>query len=207
MIKNLILDMGGVILDVDYNMIFKGFASLGIKNLETFFTQQTQLPLVDDFEVGKITPNEFRQGVRDLTKTNISDKDIDFVWNSMVLGVRKDDILLIKELRNKYEKIYLFSNTNEIHMEYVKNLFLENMGFDVLNEMFDKVYLSNEIHERKPNVSAFNFVANDAGIDKTESLFIDDTDLNIQGAIKAGLHARLLPKDKTLLNLKQEGVI
>ncbi|MCF0209936.1 MAG: HAD-IA family hydrolase, partial [Bacteroidales bacterium] len=81
------------------------------------------------------------------------------------------------------------------------------MGFDVLNEMFDKVYLSNEIHERKPNVSAFNFVANDAGIDKTESLFIDDTDLNIQGAIKAGLHARLLPKDKTLLNLKQEGVI
>lgn len=207
MIKNLILDMGGVILDVNYETIFTSFEAKGVKGLDTFFTQQKQLPIIDDFEVGKITPQEFRDGVRDLVKINLSDKDIDEVWNSMVFDPRKEDILMLQQLKDKYDGLYLFSNTNEIHVEYVKDLFMKTMGFDIFSTIFTKVYFSNEIHERKPNVSSFDCVVKDAGINKGESLFIDDTIQNIEGAKLSGLHALLLEKNKTLTDLMKEGVI
>ncbi|MBQ9253928.1 MAG: HAD family phosphatase [Bacteroidales bacterium] len=207
MIKNLILDMGGVILGVDYSKVFTGFKALGVDNLEHFFTQQTQIPLVDKFEVGEISSEEFREGVREITQKNLSDKDIDFAWNSMVLLPRKEDILFIQEEKTKYKGVYLFSNTNAIHLKYVKDLFLKTMGFDVFKELFTKVYFSNEIHERKPNLSSFNYVIDDAKLNKEETLFIDDTPQNVLGAEKAGIHSALLPAGKTLRDLKQEGIL
>lgn len=207
MIKNLILDMGGVILDVDYKKIFEEFKQFGCKNIQSFFTQQAQIPLVDDFEKGLISPAEFRKEVRKITNLNIEDKDLDGVWNSMILGVRKADVELLKTLRNKYDKIFLFSNTNEIHIESVKNLFFKALGYDVFATMFDKVYFSNEIHLRKPDVESFDFVVKDAKIEKKETLFIDDTLQNVLGAEKSGLNAYLLDNNQTLTEIFNKGII
>lgn len=207
MIKNLILDMGGVILDVDYKKIFEEFKKFGCKNIQTFFTQQAQIPLVDDFEKGLISPDEFRKEVRKITNLNIEDKDLNIVWNSMILGVRKEDVELLKTLRKKYDKIFLFSNTNEIHIESVKCLFFKTLGYDVFSTMFDKVYFSNEIHLRKPDVESFDFVVNDAKVEKKETLFIDDTSQNILGAEKSGLNAYLLDNNQTLTEIFNKGII
>lgn len=207
MIKNLILDMGGVILDVDYKKIFEEFKKFGCKNIQSFFTQQAQIPLVDDFEKGLISPAEFRKEVRKITNLSIEDKDLDSIWNSMILGVRKADVELLKTLRNKYDKIFLFSNTNEIHIESVKNLFFKVLGYDVFSTMFDKVYFSNEIHLRKPDVESFDFVVKDAEVEKKETLFIDDTSQNILGAEKSGLNAYLLDNNQTLTEIFNKGII
>ncbi len=183
-IKNLLLDMGGVILDVDYTKIIAAFEKFGV-DARTLYTQSEQLPFIDDFEEGKITPAQFRDEVRKTVQKNLSDNDIDSVWNSMVESPRVKDIKLLSELRNKYEKIFLFSNTNDIHIDLVKKLFAKEMGFDVFSTLFDKAYLSNEIHVRKPHKESFLWVLNDAKIKAEETLFIDDTIKNIQGAEQA----------------------
>lgn len=198
--------MGGVILEVDYRKIFQEFANFGCKDMHSFFTQQTQIPLVDDFEKGLLSARQFRQGVRKLVNMDLEDKDIDCIWNSMVIGVRKKDMLLLNELKKKYDKIFLFSNTNEIHMKYVKLMFWEAMGYEVFG-IFDKVYLSNEIHLRKPDMESFDFVVKDAGVQKSETLFIDDTKQNILGAKRAGLNTYLLDNNQTLFQIYNQGII
>lgn len=206
-IRNLILDMGGVILDVDYRKIFSEFVKYDCNDMQSFFTQQTQIPLVDDFEKGLITPAMFRNKVRKLIGKDLENDVLDNIWNSMVLGVKKEDVDLIKTLRKKYDKIFLFSNTNEIHVEYVKNMFFEAMGYDIFEILFDKVYFSNEIHLRKPDKESFEFVVKDAGVDKETTMFIDDTAKNILGAEKVGLKTYLLDNNQTLTQIFNKGII
>lgn len=207
MIENLILDMGGVILDVDYRKIFTRFSEYGCHHMSSFFTQQEQIPLVDDFEKGLIGAGKFRDEVRKLANERLSDCEIDEIWNSMVLRVRVEDVELIETLRKKYEKIFLFSNTNGIHVEFVKKMFFKAMGYDIFEELFDKVYFSNEIGLRKPDVESFEYVLTDCAIEGKKSLFIDDTRKNIEGAKKAGLNACLLDNGRTLTQLYREGII
>lgn len=199
--------MGGVILDVDYRKIFSEFVKYDCNDMQSFFTQQTQIPLVDDFEKGLITPAMFRNKVRKLIGKDLENDVLDNIWNSMVLGVRKEDVDLIKTLRKKYDKIFLFSNTNEIHVEYVKNMFFESMGYDIFEILFDKVYFSNEIHLRKPDKESFEFVVKDAGVDKETTMFIDDTAKNILGAEKVGLKTYLLDNNQTLTQIFNKGII
>ncbi|MBP3254698.1 MAG: HAD family phosphatase [Bacteroidales bacterium] len=206
MIRNLILDMGGVILDVDYTMIIKNFAAYGV-DARSLYTQAAQLPFIDEFEKGNITPDEFRNQVRNVTKTQLTDSEIDSVWNSMILYVRKESIALIGELKTKYDNIFLFSNTNEIHMQYVRTLFQKEIGFDIFTLLFNKSYLSNEIHLRKPDKESFVYILNDASIDANQTLFIDDTPQNIQGASLAGIQTHLLAPPQTLNDLHNLKII
>lgn len=205
-IKNLLLDMGGVILDVDYTQIEKIFQTYNIDG-KAIYTQQTQLPLIDDFEIGKITPAEFRQGIRQTVKTNLEDKQIDYIWNSMIGNARVETIKLLGELKLKYNKILLFSNTNAIHVDFVKDLFAKAIGFDIFTLLFDKTYFSNEIHLRKPHPESFAWVLEDAGINPEETLFIDDTQKNIDGAKQVGLNTYLLGPNQTLLDLNKKRII
>ncbi len=205
--RNLILDMGGVILDVDYSRIFVEFGKYGCKDIYSFFTQQEQIPLVDDFEKGLITPSQFREEARKLIAKDLTDDVLNEIWNSMVLGVRKQDVELLKVLRKKYDKVFLFSNTNEIHVEFVKKMFFDAMGYDVFGTLFDKVYFSNEIHLRKPDTESFEFVVNDAGVERSNTIFIDDTVKNIKGAETIGLKTYLLDNNQTLTQIFNRGII
>ena len=205
-IKNLLLDMGGVILDVNYNRIIEVFSTYGV-DAKAIYTQSAQLPLIDDFETGRITPAEFRNGIRKLVKKDLTDTQIDTAWNSMIGDARDETIKLLGELRLRYDKIFLFSNTNEIHMDFVRKLFLDQIGFDVFTLLFDKSYFSNEIRQRKPHKESFLWVIDDAGIKAEETLFIDDTVKNITGAESAGLNVCLLEYPKTLSDLHKAGII
>ena len=198
--------MGGVILDVDYTKIITEFKKYGVDASE-FYTRATQLPFVDDFEKGLITPKEFREQIRNLTNTNLPDNIIDDVWNSMILNLRKDIIALLGELKSKYDNIFLFSNTNDIHMDYVRKYFQQETGFDIFTMLFDKSYLSNEIHYRKPDIEAFEWVIKDMNVEKESVLFIDDIKKNVDGAKKAGLNACLLPSNETLFDLHNRKII
>jgi FMN phosphatase YigB (HAD superfamily) len=207
MIKNLILDMGGVILDVDYTKVVTSFKELGIKDFETIYTQSQQLPIIDKFECGDIKPEEFRQEVRKAINKDLSDKDIDKAWNSMIIAVKKDVIALVGQLKLKYKNIYLFSNTNDIHMVFVRDLFQKELGFDIFSCLFSESFLSNEIHKRKPNKDSFLYVIEQTGINKEETLFIDDTLHNVQGAKEVGLNAYHLTNKETLIDLYNKHII
>lgn len=188
MIKNIIFDLGGVLLNINYQSTAKAFEKLGIQNFELLYSQAMQSTLFDDLEIGAISPEEFRNTIRLKSGLNLSDTDINNAWNAMLLDLPKSRIDLLMKVRNHY-KIFLLSNTNEIHLKaYTKNLQLEH-GISGLNELFDKEYFSHCIHLRKPNAAIYNYVLKNQNIIAADTLFIDDSIQHVQGALNVGLNA------------------
>lgn len=206
MIKNLLLDMGGVILDVSYQRVIESFKSYGIENFDKVYTQAKQVEIIDLFEEGKCSAEEFRDGVRKLVGKELSDEQIDKAWFSMILEIPRDVIQLLGVLKLKY-RLFLFSNTNVLHIEYLKKEFERQLGFDLFNCVFDKAFFSNEIHHRKPHPESFKYVLEQAGIEAEETLFIDDSKQHLEGASKVGLNTYWLTNGETLIDLYDKKII
>lgn len=206
MIKNLLLDMGGVILDVSYQRVIETFKSYGIENFDKVYTQAKQVEIIDLFEEGKCTAEEFRDGIRKLVGKELSDEQIDKAWFSMILEIPRDVIQLLGVLKLRY-RLFLFSNTNVLHIEYLKKEFERQLGFDLFNCVFDKAFFSNEIHHRKPHPESFKYVLEQAGIEAEETLFIDDSKQHLEGASKVGLNTYWLTNGETLIDLYDKKII
>ncbi|MDR1199520.1 MAG: HAD family phosphatase [Prevotellaceae bacterium] len=195
-IHNIIFDLGGVIINVDYHKTESAFKNLGISDFEKVFSQAQQSRIVDKLETGYISPAEFRESLRKLCGFSISDITIDNAWNAMILDFPTDRITVLDRLRPNY-RIFLLSNTNQIHIDYC----MKNPKFEVIKSKFEKVYLSHEIHMRKPNAEIYEFVLNDAQLQAAQTLFIDDTILNVEGAKLAGLNAYHIKNGETVSDL------
>ena len=206
MIKNLLLDMGGVILNVNYQKVIDTFKSYGIENFDKVYCQAKQVEIIDLFEEGRCSAEEFRDGVRKLLDKDLTDEQIDKAWFSMILEIPKDVIQLLGLLKLKY-RLFLFSNTNVLHIEYLKKEFERQLGFDLFGCVFDKAFFSNEIHHRKPHPESFSFVLNQAGIKPEETLFIDDSKQHLEGAEKVGLNTYWLTGGETLIDLYDKKII
>jgi HAD superfamily hydrolase (TIGR01549 family) len=187
-IKNIILDLGGVLLNIDYIATIKAFQELGVKNIETMFTQEAQNKLFDGLDKGSMSPEEFRQGVREYSALDLTDEQIDDAWNAMLMDFPKCRIELLEGIRKNY-RLFLLSNTNSIHYpQYIK--YMRKMyRVDNLDEFFEKTYLSHEIGMRKPDAEAFNLIIDENHLLKQETLFVDDTLQHVEGARRVGLNA------------------
>ena len=198
-VKNILFDLGGVILNIDYQKAIDAFVDLGISKETLEYSQKEQNELFDQLEIGKITADQFRDGLRALSYLGLSDEEIDKAWNSLLLDLPIKRIELLNSLKGKYN-LYLLSNTNIIHYEaYTENVKKEH-GMDGLEPLFLKTYLSHEIGKRKPDVETFEWVCKDARINPSETLFIDDSLQHIEGAKKIGLKTHWL-KEGDLLDL------
>lgn len=205
-IKNLLLDLGGVVLNVDYHKMVDVFKEYGVMDFDKHFTQAKQVEIIDKFEEGKCTIEEFRNGIRDLVEVDLTDAQIDNAWFSMILDLPKERIELIGLLKLKYN-VYLFSNTNELHIELLKKRYEEEFGFDIFQMLFTKAYFSNEIKMRKPHPESFQWLINDAGIKAEETLFIEDSPQHIEGAKKVGLNTYWLTGGETINDLYDKKII
>lgn len=185
-IKNIIFDLGGVILDLDVKMTVKAFREIGFR--EDMFDGKLTFSdkIFYQFQTGEVTARQFRNRVREiLGKPDISDQQIDYAWCNMMIGIPGTRLDTIKNLRRKF-KIILFSNTNEIHIRKLEKDFRKENGIPFIS-LFDKVYYSHQIHAAKPALNSFLKVIALSGINPEETLFIDDIDKNIEGAVMAGL--------------------
>lgn len=206
MIRNLLLDMGGVILNVSYQKVIDTFKSYGIENFDKVYTQAAQVEIIDRFEEGDCSAEEFRAGVRKLLNKDLTDEQIDSAWFSMILDIPMDVIRLLDELKKKY-RLFLFSNTNVLHIEYLKGEFRRRLGYDFFGTMFEKAFFSNEIQCRKPHPESFAKVLELAGIKAEETLFIDDSPQHLEGAKKVGLNTYWLTGGETLVDLHSKNII
>jgi putative hydrolase of the HAD superfamily len=199
-IRNLILDLGGVLFAIDYRRPVDAFRKLGFPEFQRQFSQQEQHHFFDDFEKGLITIPVFRDRLRSFTSLPVSDQAIDAAWNSILVGFPDDSRQLLERLQGKY-RLFLLSNTNALHEIAFRKMIREQHGADLLDELFEKVYLSHRIHQRKPDRDAFDLVMNDAGLDPDETFFVDDSPQHVKGAELAGIHAAWLelPKSTTIL--------
>jgi putative hydrolase of the HAD superfamily len=200
-ISTIIFDLGGVILDLDQGKTLRAFARKGL-DLEDV---NEASPIFTDFETGKITAADFRQGIKSLFKGNITDTEIDEAWNAMLLDTYEERFRIIEGLRKQF-RIYLLSNTNSIHIDFVRDYLNKHFSIERWDNLFDKQYLSYEIGLRKPHKNIYEYVLNDIQKQPQECLFIDDSFANIKGAESAGIQTLLAlnPLDQEMLsNIKQ----
>jgi putative hydrolase of the HAD superfamily len=188
MIKNLIFDFGGVIIDINTVMVGKSFKELGVKNLEKINELAITKGLYLDLEKGLITPAEFREGLRGVSGLKLTDDQIDEAWNSMIIDFPKSRFDLLKQLRNNYN-IYLLSNTNEIHYHYFNQYAIKNLGVKCLDDLFTQCFYSHKMKMRKPDQEIYIKMLAMGNINPSESLYIDDLEENVQSARNLGIHA------------------
>ena len=185
-IKNIIFDLGKVLLNLDFEASIKAFQQLGLKNDVLDNKQAYSDPVFYELEVGKISPKEFCNGVRRyLNNQDLTDLQIEDAWYAMILDIPASRVKVVQELSKNYN-VYLFSNTNQIHIERLHRKFKAEHGID-FPSLFVKDYYSHEIHERKPDLSSYQKVIELSGIKPEESIFIDDLEKNIIGAQQSGL--------------------
>jgi len=190
-IKNIIFDLGGVLLNIDYNKTFAAFKALGVENIEQMYGQHHASELFKKLETGKITEKDFYKTIRKYIPGAVSDEQIEHAWDALILDFRKDSLAEVENLSNKY-KLFLFSNTNSIHLKRAHALFGKEIGKPSLDDYFIKAWYSNLIGVRKPDKEAYEFVLNDANLDPAETFFIDDTSENIETAEEIGIRSHLL---------------
>lgn len=198
-IKNIIFDLGGVILNIDYNLTSKAFKSLGIKDFDTIYSQTQQNNIFNDFETGSLTSEDFIDYLNKFLP-NKTEQDIKKAWNAMLLDLPKERIQLLQSIKSNY-RIFLLSNTNEIHVNAFTSYVDTNFGKGLFDELFENHYYSNEIGFRKPNSNSFNHVLNENSLIAQETLFIDDSIQHIEGAKKVGLNTFWLESGKDITSL------
>ena len=182
-INALLFDLGGVIVDLDYNKTIKAFEAIGIEDAENLYNQFNQSKIFDEFEIGSISRAEFIDLLQEKIPQKVSQSKIKEAWNAMILGFEKSKLEQIKRYSEKIP-CYLLSNTNEIHLEYIQTL-LQEVPFKNLELLFTKCYYSHIIGKRKPHRETFEWVLNDMGSSPEEVLFIEDSPQHIRGAEKA----------------------
>jgi FMN phosphatase YigB (HAD superfamily) len=190
-IKNIIFDFGGVFIDVDYKKTEKAFITAGITNFHDLYSQHAASPLFEQLEKGEVDSDHFHTGLRNASGTSLTGQQIDDCWNSMLGDFYPEAIEKAKELQERY-RIFLFSNTNSIHYECVMNKYQKQFGKRDFDSLFEKAYYSHTAGIRKPYPEAYEWVLKDAGLTAAETLFIDDTISNIEGAKQAGLQTIFL---------------
>jgi glucose-1-phosphatase len=189
-IKNLIFDFGGVICGLDIARTEKKFKEFGPAKLTDPASQKESAnvfeKLVEHLETGAITPDQFRQAIRDHYLNPPTDEAIDETWNAMLLPISDERIHLLQVLRNRY-RIFLLSNSNKIHMAKYLPDFQRQTGYHDFNDLFEKAYFSCEVGLKKPEPEIYRFVLSDSRLKPEESLFIDDMPENVKGAESVGI--------------------
>jgi putative hydrolase of the HAD superfamily len=187
-IRNIVFDLGGVLFNVDYHATIEAFRKLGMKDFDIFYTQAAQSQLFDRLERGEMLPERFRHELRQLSGLLLYDDQIDLAWNAMLLDFPLHHLKLLEGAKAHY-RLFLLSNTNEIHYPVFQEYMMKATGCNGLDHFFEKTYLSHKIGMRKPELRIFQHVLNENVLTPEETLFIDDTFGHVEGARRAGIRS------------------
>jgi len=201
-IRNIIFDLGGVLLNIDPKKTIEAFGKLGMKQLVGDKGLSYDHEVFYRMEQGKITSDEFREGILELLPNRVSYQEVDDAWTAMLLDFPAIRVDLVKNLRKDF-KIYLFSNTNAIHVAKYHSIFRNQHGFE-MSTLFEIDFYSNEIGYRKPSPESYQEIIRLSGINPEETLFIDDSFPNIESAIASGLKGLWLEPGQKVEEIFQE---
>lgn len=203
-IKNIILDYGNVIFDLDFQRAHKSFEEIGIKDVNRFFSHKVQSSLFDDFDKGKISADDFRNTIRAVTgQKDLTDEQIDHAWNSLLIGVPKGRHELLMQLKNRY-RTFLLSNNNELHYDWIMQYLKNEYQLDGNKIFFEKDYYSHLLGMRKPDEEIFDFVISTNGLKPNETLFVDDSPQHLETADRMGIQTILATPQNTFEKIVQE---
>ena len=203
MIKNIIFDLGGVLLDIDLQYCMRQVQALGI-DLNAYSASTASLTLAADtqpavmgegmvatgalhlYQVGGISTPDFLEGVRRHCRPGTTTEQVLAAWNTCCIGIPQERLDKVLELRQRGYHTYMLSNTNDAHWQDIKTRCFG--GQAEVDKYFDHVFLSQEMHLAKPNDEIYLEVLKTIGAKAEECLFIDDSTLNVEAAARLGFH-------------------
>lgn len=202
MIKNLLFDLGGVILDIRRERCVEAFERLGLAEADSLLDIACQRGVFKEIEEGSIEPDEFRRRIRSMIASEVSDQEIDHAFCQFLIGIPSHRLENLRKLREKYG-IYLLSNTNPImwHSKISEEFSQEGKS---INDYFDGIVTSFEAKSLKPNRKIFEYVVDTLGIAPEETLFLDDAQCNLDTAASLGFHTALVAHESEFIDLIQQ---
>ncbi|HOK98925.1 MAG: HAD family phosphatase [Bacteroidales bacterium] len=197
-LDNLLLDLGGVLVSIDFTRMANAFEKLGISKFHEMYSHQQQIELFDRFDRGQVSEDNFRTALLNLCSCrHITAEQFDQAWNQIIVDVPDAVLNCLRHLAQQFN-LFVLSNTNSIHIRFLYRYLFEVKGVHNFEAYFKKVYYSYQMGYRKPEVAIFEQVLVDAKIDPQRTLFIDDTPANIEAAKLLGFQVFLMPKGKLL---------
>ena len=190
MIKNLLFDLGGVIMDIRRLNCVASFERLGMKDVDSFLGEYSQKGPFLQLEEGAISEDEFRDAVRQFIDGEVTDEQIDSAFCDFLVGIPVHRLEQLRQLKQQY-KIYMLSNTNSIMW---RSRIAEDFRQEGLEreDYFDGIVTSFEAKSIKPDAKIFHTVVEKLGIKPEETLFLDDSQKNLDAASKLGFHTLLI---------------
>lgn len=181
MIENIIFDFGDVFINLDKQATAREMQVYGFKNLSPDLKA-----LFIDYEKGLITTEHFLNQTNNLFP-KASRLDLIHAWNSIILDFPEQRLKFIEKLaKEKDYRLFLLSNTNELHIEFVKQRMGEEK-YGRFKNCFEKFYLSHEINLRKPEPAIFEYVLNSNNLRAEKTFFVDDSKEHTSAAAELGI--------------------
>lgn len=196
-IRHIIFDLGGVLLNIDYDLTEKAFIDAGVTNFGELYSQLKQSDLFDRWETGRMSREEFISAMQQASSTPLTEAQVLHAWNAMLLDFPIRRLQILQQLRNYYD-LFLLSNTNEIHEEVFNNTLMTEYGIPNIGVFFDRAYMSHRVGLRKPMPEIFIRVMEENQLAPEATLFIDDSPQHIEAAQKLGIQTIYLKKGMTI---------
>ena len=199
-IKNLIFDLGGVIINLETSRTYQAFADLGKCSIEEVKASFSEHKFFNEYEEGLLGDDEFRSHMRGLFNTPVTDAQLDSAWNAMLVDIPKEKYQLLIKLKSIH-RVFLLSNTNNIHLQAVNRIVFNDTGQSGLGHYFHKEYYSHIMKMRKPDPETFQHVLLENNLIPGETYFLDDNLENINGASSVGIKTAHITSPEMVLSL------
>jgi len=189
-----LFDLGGVIVDISPKAAIEAFGKLGLMNLEEQITMGHHNGLFKQYELGSISTTDFIESIQQLLPHEVGRQEIVDAWKAMLVHLPSERVGILEKLKAE-KPVYLLSNTNEIHREaYVSMADCCNN----IEPLFTKAFYSYEINYSKPDLKSFECVVKSTGLVPERTLFLDDSQLNLDAAKKMGFQTFLVGGKQTM---------
>lgn len=186
MIKNLIFDLGGVIITLAPDEALRRFKNLGLENAEEQMDIYTQTGIFGQLEEGKISAETFREELSRQVGREVTYDECRHAWLGYVKEVPQRNLDVLQRLRSEGYRLILLSNTNPFMMSWVRSPEFDGHGHSI-DYYMDACYLSYQLGVMKPSTQFFHEVLMAEKIMASESLFLDDGARNVATASQMGM--------------------
>ena len=208
--KNLVFDLGGVLIDLNVNGMLEGFADVGL-DARRFMADSTDSTattvcegmsmgkLLSDYQMGLFSTEELLHVVLPECSEGITAEQLIRAWNGCLCSIPPERLAMIRSLREEGYRTYMLSNTNDLHWQHIvaHDFAADGLGVD---DVFDGVFLSHEMHLAKPDARIYKAVLREIGAEPRDCFFVDDARVNVEAARHEGIEAHWL-------NLEEEDIV
>ena len=189
MIKNIIFDLGGVVIDLQRQKAIDALANLGLEEAASLLGEYAQKGPFLMLETGEITSSEIFDILLPQCKEGTKCSDIRDAFEEFLRDLPVERLKMLESLRKKGYKLYVLSNTNPIMFHHWIDEAFRKDGKSI-NDYFDGVVVSFQEKTCKPDPQIFRNVVERFGLKPEETLMLDDSEANVKAAESIGLKAK-----------------